>query len=82
MDADDQSLTKIQDGLAHYVSNLISQQNHSALAVAAVMVKISLQIYRTVLSNEEFHVMVDEISARRDQICPLIAAHRDDKPLH
>jgi hypothetical protein len=82
MNADDQSLLKIQDGLANYVTTLISQQNHSALAVAAVMVKISLQIYRTVLSNEEFHVMVDEISARRDQICPLISARRDNKPLH
>lgn len=82
MDVDDQSLLNIQDGLAHYVTTLISQQNHSALAVAAVMVKISLQIYRTVLSNEEYHVMVDEISARRDQICPLMPTRQDDKPLH
>lgn len=78
---DDQSMLKIQDGLANYVTTLINQQ-HSALAVAAVMVKISLQIYRTVLSQEEYSLMVDEISARRDQIQPLVPSGNTDKPLH
>lgn len=37
-------------------------------AVAAVLTMVSLQIYKTSLSPEEYNKMVDSISASRDRI--------------
>lgn len=72
MSTDDETLIKIENTLAHQVSDLIAVQGHNVLAVAAVLCKLSLQIYRTVLDHNDYDIMVDEIAARRDQIQPLV----------
>lgn len=38
------------------------------LAVAGIMIAQALTIYKTVLSPEEFNMMVDSISESRDQV--------------
>lgn len=41
------------------------------LEVAAILVAVSLRMYRTMLSEAEFEQMVDSISEGRDRIRPL-----------
>lgn len=41
---------------------------HSAFEIAAVMSSLSLSIYKSTLSEEDFHRMVDTISSSRDRV--------------
>jgi hypothetical protein len=46
----------------------IMMEEHSAMAVAAIMMTQALSIYRTALDELDYHNMVDNISKNRDQI--------------
>ena len=50
--------------------NLISElsNDHKAVDVASVLINQALTIYKTVMSDEEFNLTVDAISASRDKI--------------
>jgi hypothetical protein len=37
-------------------------------ACAAIMTKLALMIYKSTLSEEEYHLMIDEISSSRDYV--------------
>lgn len=79
----DQDLIDIEQGLMKHVAHLIGTQGHSALAVAAVLCKLSLQIYRTVMTQQEYHDIVDAVSGMRDRIRPLLGLQNSpDEPLH
>lgn len=49
----------------------LTESGISPLVSAAVMAKLSLMIYRSTLSEEEFHKMVDTISESREMIMTL-----------
>lgn len=66
----DQSLIDIDSVLVGQITALI-KDNHDVLAVAAVLCRLSLQLYRTTLSDADYNRMVDAISSMRDRITPL-----------
>lgn len=43
-------------------------EKHRPLEIAAIMMTQALSIYRTILSEEEYQKMVDNISDLRDQV--------------
>lgn len=53
--------------------------SHSPLEIAAILMTQSLTIYKTVLSEDEYHKMVDNISDMRDKIKTL---NQDTNYLH
>lgn len=60
------------------VMQLVGEQLESGtppLEVAAVLVAISLRMYRTILTDGDFNSMVDSISEGRDRIQPLSSGH-------
>jgi hypothetical protein len=73
----DQSLVDIDSVLVGQITDLI-KNNHDVLAVAAVLCKLSLQLYRTTLSDEDYNRMVDAISSMRDRITPLMPPQTAD----
>jgi hypothetical protein len=70
MNTSDQDLQDIDSVLVGQITALI-KSNHDVLAVAAVLCKLSLQLYRTTLSDADYDRMVDAISDMRDRITPL-----------
>jgi hypothetical protein len=70
MNSSDQQLQDIDAVLVGQITDLI-KSNHDVLAVAAVLCKLSLQLYRTTLSDADYNRMVDAISNMRDRITPL-----------
>lgn len=67
----DQSLIDIDSVLVGQITDLIKSK-HDVLAVAAVLCKLSLQLYRTTLSDADYNLMVDAISSMRDKIIPFV----------
>jgi hypothetical protein len=70
MNSSDQQLQDIDAVLVGQITALI-KSDHDVLAVAAVLCKLSLQLYRTTLSDADYNRMVDAISSMRDRITPL-----------
>ena len=67
MDDDNAELMMLADRFYKLTSDLVVE-GHKPFAIAAVHVMIALQIYKTSLSNEEYNLMVDSISANRDKV--------------
>lgn len=43
-------------------------EGNKPFAISAIYIMIALQIYKTMLSDEEFNSMVDMISSSRDEV--------------
>ena len=67
---DVQTLQRIADVVYGKAGELIAE-GERPFAVAAVFSMVSLQIYKTLLSPEEYNQMVDSISDQRDSIIAL-----------
>lgn len=65
MMSDDQ-LQELYDNYLDFTIQLLNQ--HNALSVAAIMMTQALSIYKTAMNEEEYNLMVDNISASRDQV--------------
>jgi hypothetical protein len=61
------NLLKVYEEYMELTDKLISE-NASALEIAPIMIKIGLEIYKTVMSEEDFNKMVDYISDSRDDV--------------
>jgi prophage maintenance system killer protein len=44
------------------------EDGNKPFAIAAIYIMIALQIYKTMLSEDDFNAMVDSISDSRDQV--------------
>lgn len=66
MTNDDQMLA-IEATYMELTSSLIDK-GISPYAMAAIMTKLAMMIYKTSLNAEDYNLMVDSISDRRDQI--------------
>ena len=65
------------------LSKLLIESGSSPLAVAATLAQFSLSLYKTILNEHEYHLMVDRISASRDEVKPLIETSKPfDAVLH
>lgn len=67
---DVEQLKKIADEIYGKAGELIAEGNRP-FAVAAVFSMVSLQIYKTLLSADEYNQMVDSISNNRHSIIAL-----------
>jgi len=48
-------------------------ENHSPLEVAAVLMAQAMTLYKTVLDEEDYNLIVDDIGRKRDQVKVLTA---------
>lgn len=46
----------------------LTNAGYNAMEIGAVMTRVALQIYKTTLSDHDYHKMVDFISQSRDDI--------------
>lgn len=58
--------------IMNYISGKLMDEGSSPEMVAGVLAACSLSIYRSVLNDEDFESMIDEISKCRGQIGPFI----------
>jgi hypothetical protein len=63
----DQELTKLYEDLIVFVEKRLSK-GFNAVEIAPIMIKLSLEMYKTVLDEEGYNDIVDYISTTRDQI--------------
>lgn len=63
----DEELTKLYEDLIVFVEKRLSK-GFTAVEIAPMMVKLSLEMYKTVLDDEGYNDIVDYISETRDQI--------------
>lgn len=62
-----QELHEISDRMYELTGKLI-EEGQKPFAIAAIYIMIAMQIYRTMLSDEDYNQMVDAISMNRDQV--------------
>lgn len=59
-------LASLSAKVSQNISDLL--EDHKPMEVAAIMTTQALAIYKTILSEDEFNLMVDMISESRDRI--------------
>lgn len=66
-DNDDEKLEALYN--LHYmmVSELI-EQGYTEIEIAPIMMRVSMEIYKTILSEEDFNEIIDLMSASRNLI--------------
>jgi hypothetical protein len=69
MESEDQIIQLNEDCLRFVHEQL--DKNQVPLAIAAVLAKVALQIYKTTLTEEGFNAMIEAIVENSDQIVPL-----------
>jgi len=62
----DQKLQKLYDNYLEFTDHMVGE--HGAMAVAAIMMAQALSIYKSALSEDEYNLMVDTMSASRSQV--------------
>ena len=67
---DDHSMALLREQMLEAVLDQLAQ-GHELLAIAATLNTISLSMYRTVLSDSEYHEITDVIYEHRDLITSL-----------
>ena len=65
-------MNEIYNAAQGFAGGLMTQFNVNPLEIAAVFSAISLQIYKSNLSEEEFNEIVDVISDSRREVIPFI----------
>lgn len=78
-DADDDSMAELRERVIESVLAELAQ-GHEPLAIAAILNTISMSIYRTILSDSEYHQITDVIHQHRDLITSL--APLSERRLH
>jgi hypothetical protein len=76
---ENQLLAELADKTYGTVGELIIE-GHTPLAVAAILTMISLQIYRTTLSEEDYNQMVHSIWESRHKVKKLTDIAKDLDP--
>lgn len=61
------SLDDLNEELYQITSELLDE-GHKPFAVAAMYSMIAMQLYKTIMSNEEYNAMIDYISDNRDKV--------------
>lgn len=62
----DDKIEDLYNSYLHFTDKMVGE--YDPVEVAAIMIIQALSIYRTVLSDDEYNNMVDNISDRRDQV--------------
>ena len=75
-------MNEIYNAAQGFAGGLMTEFNADPLEVAAVFSAISLQIYKSRLSEEEFNEIVDVISDTRREIIPFINWNETNNIIH
>ena len=70
----DDDLKKIQE-IANYYSDILYnllEKGNDPLLVAAILVQQGLSIYKTVLNNDDYDMMCEEIYNTSDDVTPFV----------
>ena len=62
----DQKLQQLYNNFLEFADHMSAE--HDPMSVAAIMMTQALTIYKSAMSEEDYHRMVDSISASRDQV--------------
>ena len=65
-----EELIEISDRMYQLTEKLI-EEGQQPFAIAAIYIMIAMQIYKTMMSEEDYNQMVDTISANRDKVMTL-----------
>lgn len=69
MTTTDEQMEQMLDQLS-MLADIWIGEDKDPMAIAAAMSVISMKLYRTSLSEEDYDAMMDEISERREDITP------------
>lgn len=67
IETNDDQLMAIQTSYIELTKRFM-EEGFDGFACAAIMTKLALMIYKSALSEEEYHLMIDEISSSRDYV--------------
>lgn len=67
LDKDTRDMIDVQTAMLKIVNQMVDD-GVNPLVVAAMMSNISMQMYKTTLSDDDYNAMVDYISANRSRI--------------
>tara|TARA_B100001057_G_scaffold120359_1_gene118994 strand:+ start:2915 stop:3181 length:267 start_codon:yes stop_codon:yes gene_type:complete len=62
--------------IINYVSCKLMDEGNSPELVAGVLAACSLSIYKSILKDDDYQAMIDEISNSRDSISPFIRTEK------
>lgn len=62
--------------IINYVSCKLMDDGNSPELVAGVLAACSLSIYKSILKDDDYQVMIDEISKSRDSVGPFIRTEK------
>jgi len=75
-------MDEIYNAAQGFAGGLMTEFNVNPLEIAAVFSAISLQIYKSNLSEEEFNEVVDAISDSRTLVRPFVNWNVENKIIH
>ena len=75
-------MNEIYSAAQGFAGGLMTEFNVNPLEIAAVFSAISLQIYKSNLSEEEFNEIVDVISDSRREVIPFISWDATNNIIH
>ena len=64
-----ENIENVYDVIGRITSTLLEE--HDPLALAAVMMVMGMRIYKTVLEEDEYQKIVDEVTNKKDRVHPL-----------
>ena len=64
-----ENIESVYDVIGRITSTLL--EDHDPLALAAVMMVMGMRIYKTVLDDDEYLKIVDEVTNKKDRVHPL-----------
>jgi hypothetical protein len=67
IETNDDQLMAIQTSYTELTKRFM-EEGFDGFACAAIMTKLALMIYKSALSEEEYNLMIDEISSSRDYV--------------
>jgi hypothetical protein len=62
----EQKLERLYNNFLEFTDHMVGQND--PMAVAGVMMAQAMSIYRTAMSDKDYNMMVDSISANRDNV--------------
>ena len=66
MDISDKKLEQLYSNFLEFADHMCGE--YGAMEVAAIMMTQALSIYKSALSEDDYHRMVDNISSMRDKV--------------
>ena len=76
MRKDDMDMERMAE-IINYISCKLMDEGNEPELVAGVLAACSLSIYKSILKDDDYQAMIDEISKSRDSVNPFIRTEKD-----